>query len=220
LVENISALAAVIGTSRVGPTWSYLTQVRVIVETVPVAHWLLDPSIRVEQRIQRGIEYRKDGAKYLCKNKSIPGAAKSGNKELQRFQRYAKATNKLFVGVREKMPASAEGFAAITGGRSNRLHDDALWAYASSTFHGSSWALIQPAIDSMLPNGPLDPTGATVSLHADSERLSVMGFYCWRGVDAVVQARLGLMGWKPSTALVNAAGHLEAMANDRSRRMP
>ncbi len=147
LVENLSALAVVVGTSRVGPTWAYLTQVRVIVETVPVAHWLLDPSIRVEQRIQRGIAYRKDGARYLCKNTSIPNAARSGNKELQRFQRYANATNKLLAGVRESMPASAEGFAAIASRKPNQLHDDALWSYASSTFHGSSWALIQPVLE-------------------------------------------------------------------------
>lgn len=217
IAEHLSALAAVIGGSAVGPTYAHYAHVRVIIESVPIAAWLLDPTISAKKRIQRSIVYRLDGFTYLKRNTSIPGARQSAAKAYQRFQRYT-TCNKWALTWRtcgdETMPQRAHGFSRIALGIEDLDRDDALWSFASSTFHGSSWALLQIDPRHITHNGAMDPTGATVGLGADQLSLSAMAILCWRGVHAVVGARLALMGWLVSNRLADSAARLNAIATE------
>jgi hypothetical protein len=58
IAEHLSAYAAIIESAVVGPRYGHMPTVRAVIEAVPIAHWLLDPSMGVETRLRRSIAYR------------------------------------------------------------------------------------------------------------------------------------------------------------------
>jgi hypothetical protein len=71
LADHLASLAASCTAPRIGPSFSFLTTIRPIVESAPVAHWLLDPHTTVMHRVQRGLAYRWDSAVNLKRNSHL-----------------------------------------------------------------------------------------------------------------------------------------------------
>lgn len=209
-----------------GPSFSFLTIIRPIVEAAPVAHWLLDPRATVLQRVQRGLVYRWDSAVNLKRNAHVAAAVAMADLEMQQIRSFVTEQQSVSTAAAQRWSwaGSPRNGGAIIGGEqlphpdaafASLLSDRAdassrtLWNYLSATGHGTFYALLQAfALEADQAARTFDSDAATAGISVDSGRLMRYGLIAFQGVDAVVNARDTLMGWTPSTARVVAAAAL------------
>ena len=224
LAEHLAGYAAIVDAAAIGPVYAHMPMVRAMIETIPVAHWLTDPTINLETRIKRSIAYRVDSARFLGRQQHLPTAILRSTTTLNLCHDYARRQmwiiKKTGDGSKsvggESLPSSAQSFTALAADINDERLDAVLWNLSSATQHGTSYALLQNVREHAAPNGPLDPTGATAALMVDAETLAKYGLLCWQGCRTVVDARLRLMGWTASAALCDDRDRLEAIQHSQN----
>ena len=223
LAEHLAGYAAIVDGAAVGPVYAHMPMVRAMIETVPVAHWLTDPTITLETRLKRSIAYRIDSARFLGRHQH-PNAILNSTTTLNQCHDYARRQKWIVTKAGDggksvggqSLPGAAQSFTALAADINDERLDALLWNLSSATQHATSYALLQNVRERSVPNGPLDPTGATASLMVDAATLARYGLLCWQGCRTVTEARLGLMGWTASDALTDARDRLEAIQQSQN----
>ena len=230
LADHLSAFAASCTAPYVGPTYAHLTLLRPIVESAPVAHWLLDPDATVLHRVQRAIIYRWDSAFNLKRNSHLPSAVEGADDDMAKIKRYlslrvAASTRSewswtgepkgggLIVGE-QRLPHPDGSFARLLFGRASTF-DRTLWNYLSAAGHGTFYALREGlSLPADASADSLDPDSTVRGYVVDSRRVMQFGLIGFRAVDAVVRARDALMGWTSSAERDAAAQALYELDRD------
>jgi hypothetical protein len=220
LADHLASLAASCTAPRIGPSFSFLTTIRPIVESAPVAHWLLDPHTTVMHRVQRGLAYRWDSAVNLKRNSHLVEATTNADREMTEIRQYAETrgwTTKgasinggLIIGDQE-LPHPETAFGPLIERKDASART--LWNYLSANGHGSFYALTQGFALVPEKTNPFDSDNATLGVTVDSARVMRYGLLAFLAVDAVVRARDELMGWERKPAMTHAADALVQLHN-------
>lgn len=211
IAEHLSAYAAVISESRVGPAYAHMPTVRAVVEAVPIAHWMLDPSIGTERRVQRSITYRMHSLTQQKRMARLPGAVESAEDGLDRCKDYVSTQRWSLAGgiVGGQSVPKPTTYSSIALGAHAPDLDQAVWAIACGTHHANWWAL-SDGLAGQMQRDPLDPGGGVAAITAKSSQLAMFGVVLFQGADAVRRARAELMGWPETDAMLHCREALEA----------
>lgn len=211
IAEHLSAYAAIISESRVGPAYAHMPTVRAVIEAVPIAHWMLDPSIGAERRVQRSLTYRMHSLTQQKRMTRLPGAVQSAEDGLQKCRDYVSAQRWSLAGVMvggQSVPKPTTYSSIALGAHAPDL-DQAVWAIACGTHHANWWAL-SDGLASQMQKDPLDSRGGVAAITAKSSQLAMFGVVLFQGADAVRRARSELMGWPESDASRRSRDAMEA----------
>lgn len=210
LAEQLDAIAAIIRTAEVGPRYSYLANARAIIDTAPVAFWLLDPDVGIETRVKRGIAYRMDSANQQGRLKDIPGAAERKDEIRAECETVAAALGweiaKNQIGspiVGGETIPHADTFATLAFEVEDPQSGPTMWAYLSAVAHGTWYALTEGMAGNMV-HDPLDPHSGKAPIVVEAKSLYLYGLTCYHGTDRAIAAHHALMGWDPSAELATA----------------
>ena len=219
LCEHLAGLALVTGAPEVGPSYVNYSLLRPILDTAPVAYWLLEPGIAYEVRAKRGLTYRLESAVNLARHGAIPSAKTDSERTIASIRLVAKhhgwqcSKTKESVGG-ETRPHPKRSFSSVALGNAAPKLDDAMWNLVSATFHGTSYALLQALRQDHAIIGP-DGDSMTAPIVVSSDHVSFLCLLGWRGVQAAANARAALMGWVPSDEL----GSVTAELNELTARL-
>jgi hypothetical protein len=215
IAEHIASYAAIINDAAVGPTFAHLAHLRAVMDSSTVAHWLTDPTIGVEARIQRSLVYRLNSANQLNGIKDqIPSAGTESTRIKQACIDFVTANGWAFEGNSlegETLPRDGIGFCGLALGAPETDLERVLWTYASSTQHAKWFALgqiVHQKRDEVRVD-PLDPSLMTLPIIVEGETLRLVGCLMWRAAKAVVDERCVLMGWQKSQTLLDAEAAID-----------
>lgn len=201
VADHVSAIGATIAHSSIGPAYAHLSLMRAIIESAPVAYWLLDPTIALETRLKRSC-YRIDSADQLGRNTHLPKAkidSKNGRQKASAFagtHKWSRYSNPLSIGG-EKIPHPSKEFTKLLYGTADPELDKTLWNYLSATMHGAWYAIVQN-LHLTETADPLDTDGALGAVLIEAKQLTMYSVVAWRACAKVVDARENLMGWTRS----------------------
>jgi hypothetical protein len=204
IAEHVSAHAAIIDGSSVGPSYAHMSCVRAVLEAVPIAHWLLDPAIGAETRIQRSITFRLHSANQQKRMVNIAGARDAAERSTSACRAFAAANRWSLRGgavAGDSIP-KATSYSKVALGAEAKELDETVWALACATQHANWFALADGLHDSFVRNDPLDPLGGVEAITVKAPALAMFAAVIFSGADAVQRARADLMGWSPSDELV------------------
>jgi len=215
VAEHLAAYAAIIDGVSVGPRYAHMATARTIFETVPIAHWLLEPNITLERRIKRSIVYRLKSANEIGRMQHIEKLVHQSTENRARCERFVKFHGWTVTGIAiggELLPTAKTDFSKAAFGAEFVGLDRTLWGMMSGAQHGTWYALADGLKDQILDHDPLDPAGAVVPLMVTSENLTMFGVMSWHGCAAVANARDELMGWRPSDDMLESGKTIQAIA--------
>ena len=192
---------------------------RAIIESAPVAGWLLDPSISLETRLKRSCCYRLDSSDQMQRHTHLKQAKINATNERSKTNAYAavwrwRKTTKPFVSIGgESIPHPKDSFTASLWGEVIGDLDKTLWNYLSASTHGTWYALVQNL--ELTPHVDLDDTDAAIGgTLIEQSTVTMYAVVGWRACANVVDSRARLMGWPMSTEL--AAAHNAMTGFERS----
>ncbi len=221
LCEHLAGLALVTGAPEVGPSFVNYSLLRPILDTAPVAHWLLEPGVAYEVRAKRGLTYRLESAVNLGRHSALASAKTESERTIASIRLVAKhhgwqcSKTKESVGG-EVRPHPKRSFSTVALGKAAPKLDDAMWNLVSATFHGTSYALLQALGWGHATIGP-DGQSMTAPIVVSSDHVSFLCLLGWRGVQAAANARAALMGWVPSEQLDSVTAELDELTAKLTR---
>jgi hypothetical protein len=208
LGEHLAALSAIIVHTEVGPAFSYMPSVRAIVDAVPVAHWLLDPSIDPETRIKRSTLYRLKSANQLGRIQHVPAAVADSQTARQRCIDFANhhrwPVESNTVGG-EQMPTANKDYSKVAKGEANPDLDRSMWSIVSAAHHSTWYTLVASLKHGITITNPFDPLGGVAPVVVDGRELATYMLMSWHGCLAVARARDELMGWTEMSEMAQEA---------------
>lgn len=214
--EHLAAIAAIIDASQVGPRFAYLPSVRAIMETAPIARWLLEPSVGVDTRVRRSIAYRLESANQQGRLREVPDAADAKERTRAACHAYAARHGWAVTGTStgkpvidgEALPHPADSFSQVAFGNDGDGLDPTLWGVLSATSHGTWYAVSAGLLERMQRTDPFDPNGGMAPIVVESQQLYLYGLMAYYACDAVTTARADLMGWPDTDELADARRRL------------
>ena len=210
LVEHVAAYAAIIGHTSVGPAFGHRPSVRAVFEIAPIAHWLLDPSIGAETRIQRSIAYRLNSANQVGRMKHLEQAVEDSMRSRAACSDYAKENGWVIEGNAvggQAVPNPSEAFSPAVYGRSALHFDRTMWSLLSASIHGTWYALSDGLFEKIVED-PLDPNGGFAPIVIEAKQIIVFAITVAEGLRAGAEARASLLGWETTDAIVEAWSHI------------
>ncbi|MCB0966825.1 MAG: hypothetical protein KDB37_08320 [Ilumatobacter sp.] len=225
--EHLSAIAAIIAESRVGPRFAFLPSVRALMETAPIARWLLEPSIGIDRRIRRSIAYRLESANQQGRLREVPDAAEAKRRARAACLDYAASqgwaisgtpTGRPVVGG-EALPHPADSFSQVAFGNDSDGLDPTLWGVLSATSHGTWYAVSAGLGERMQRIDPFDPNGGMAPIVVESQQLHLYGLMAYYACDAVTAARADLMSWPDTGELTDARQRLRDITKGFSNQL-
>lgn len=203
IAEHLSAYAAIIEGSAVGPRYAQMSCVRAVLEAVPIAHWLLDPAIGAEKRIQRSITFRLHSANQQKRMVNIAGARDAAERTTSACRVFAAANRWPLMGgaVAGDTIPKATSYSKVALGAEAKELDETVWALACATQHANWFALADGLRDTFVRSDPFDHLGGVAAITVKGSGLAMFAAVIFSGADAVQRARSELMGWSPSDEL-------------------
>ena len=216
LAEHLAALSTIIRHTEVGPAFAHMPPVRAIVDAVPLAHWLLDPSITAEARIKRSTLYRLKSANELGRMQHLPAVVVDSQTTRQRCLDFARrngwrVANNTIGG--EEMPAAKKNFSKVALGQAKPDLDHSMWAMVSSAHHSTWYALVASFKHGITISTTFDPRGGVAPIVVDGRELATYAVMCWQGCAAVARSRDELMGWDAGPEMDESAEEIRRQAS-------
>jgi hypothetical protein len=208
LAEHLAALSAIVLHSQVGPAFAYVPSVRAIVEAVPVAHWLLDPTVTAESRIKRSIVFRLKSANELGRMQHLAAAVTDSQMTRQRCIEFATHHGWLIANNAiggESTPTAREDYSRIALGEARPDLDRSMWAIVSASHHSTFYSLVASLKHGITITTPFDQRGGVAPVVVDGQDIATHALMNWRGCVAVARARDELMGWTPGPEMDDSA---------------
>ncbi|MHB1846315.1 MAG: hypothetical protein ACYCWW_15940 [Deltaproteobacteria bacterium] len=199
------------------PVYGHLAVARGAMEAAGVCHWLNDPSIGTEDRVQRALSERLYSARELGRFKVRREQSKQ---QLAEIRETATALGWSVSGSGSRTaevngvgrPSTPRQLSELLVGDGAMGIGNALWCYLSSVLHATWWGLIESVMEA--PDETADGlVPAPVAFGTRSNSVNAQTLCVARLCRVACEARMALMGWS-STAWTNLDGRVRRLESD------